>query len=254
MGWSEWVVPGSCFAVEFTIVLFFLRRRMWRSFPIYLTCIVFILLRDLLLTTARPLSPNYSLIFWLSTPVEIVLTILAALESFWRVFRVFSLLRWFRFVLPGALVVALGYSAWQGYHFPPIEASPVIAALVNMTVTMNYEILAVVLLFFVLVAYLGVSWRVHEFRFILGFGVAALASSFGGTIRALFGGDLGFLSREAQPVGYLLALLIWLSAAVHPLPEEVVTSVPTAEQLRRNLEIAKNQLHNVRSFARKGRR
>jgi len=248
------LVSLATIALEIPVLACLIRRGVAGSFRTFAGYLSFVLLETVVGTAVLSSPRSYFYFYWATTPVEILLTILAVLESFWKVFRVFRLMRWFRFVLPLAIALALGYSAWQGFRFPPIDASPLTAALVNMTVTLNYVILTVVILFFALVAYLGVAWRIHEFRFILGFGVASLAASFGGTVRALFGGSFEGLSREAQPVGYILALLIWLSAAIRPLPEEAIAAMPSGEQLKWNLELLKNQLHNIRSFARKGRR
>ena len=250
MEWSQWLVPVSGIALEFSVVGFFFRWRTWRSFAVYSIYIVFVLLQALSLTAVTFLYPHtYPLVYWLTAPVEILLAILATLESFWRVLKSFQLLRWFRFVLPAAILIALGYAALQGYRFPPVEATPGQAAIINATVAAHYLILAVAVLFFALVALLHVPWRVHEHRFMLGFGIAALAVAFGGSVRAVFGSHFEFVSRQAQPIGYLIALLIWFSAVVHPVPKDGVISPP--------VEIVaglKSQWRNLRSFVRNSTR
>ena len=124
MKWWEWFVLGSDIALEALVVAFVLRRRTWRSFPVYSIYIVFVLLRDFLLTATLSNPQTYFLVYWLSASLHISLTILAMLESFWSILRNFQLLRWFRFVLPGAILAALTYAAWQGYSVPPVEATP----------------------------------------------------------------------------------------------------------------------------------
>ncbi len=247
MAWWEWFVLGSGFALEFSIIVFVLRWRIWRSFPAYSIYIVFVHLRDLLLTATLSHPQTYFLIFWFCMPVDILLTILATLESFWRVLRSFQLLRWFRFVLPTVILAALAYSAWTGYRFPPVEASSAGAAIIHATMTSHYVILSIVILYFLLVAFFQVSWRIHEHRLILGFGAASLAFAFGGAVRAVFGSHAAIISRQAPPIGYLIALLIWLSAVIYPVPEKISLPAPSAEML----EHLKFQLRNFRSFVRK---
>jgi len=246
MQWLVWFIVWSCVVLEVAIVAFLLRWRVWNSFPAYFGYVVFVLLKAVVLFATLPHPQTYFLAYWLTAPVEILLTILATLESFWRQLRSFRLLRWFRYALPAAISTALAYAAWQGYRFPPVQATPAQAAIINATVAAHYVILAVALLFFVLVAFLHVSWRIHEHRFVLGFAVASLAASFGGSIRAVFGSHFEFVSREAQPLGYLVALFIWLSGAVHPVPAQQGSAQLSVE----NVDDLKFHLRNVRSFVR----
>jgi hypothetical protein len=250
MNWPDLIVPEIGVALEVVLITFLVRWGTWHRFPIYMAYAVSAVIQSIFLAGTFSHPQTYFYVFWISTPVEILLTILAVLESFWRVFRSFRLSRSFRFVLPLAIATALGYSAWQGYGFPPVEASPAGAAIINAALTSHYVILAVALLFFLLLVLLPVSWPLHESRFILGFAVASLAVILGGTIRAIFGSRFGFFSREAQPIGYLVALLIWLSAVVHPVPEPPMSAAPSEGQL----EQLKIQLRYLSSFVRKGRR
>ena len=247
MGFFQWIILVSDVALEVAVVAFLFRCRIAWNFPVFYAYIVFVLLRDLVLTEALSHPHIYFFAYWMSSPVHIFLTILATLENFWRVFRSFQLLRWFRFVLPTAILVALAYAAWQGYRFPPVEATPAGAAIINVTVAAHYMILAVSVLFFLLVVLLNTPWRIHEHRFMLGFGVASLAVAFGGSVRSVFGSHFDWISQQAQPIGYLVALLIWFSAAVHPVPENHRLATPPVE----NLGGLKFQLRNVRSFVRK---
>lgn len=250
MEWSAALVQRSGFLLEFFVIAFLLRWRTWRTFPVYSIYIVFIVIRAVVLLGARSQQEAYYLVYWLSAPVEILLTILAVLESFWRVLCSFRLLRWFRLVLPAATVGALAYSAWKGYQFPPVEATPAGAAIIRASVTSHYVILSIAIIFFLVVALLHVPWRIHEHRFLLGFGVASLAFAFGGSVRAVFGSHFEFVSRQAPPIGYLVALLIWLSAVVHPVAKDGAISEPPVEIVAG----LKLQLRNLRSFVRNSTR
>jgi len=132
--------------------------------------------------------------------------------------------------------------------------TPAAAAVVSATVMSDYAILSVSVLYFLLTRMLHVAGRVYEDRFILGFGVASLAAAFGGSLRGTFGEGFALVSREAQPIGYLIALLLWLSAVVHPVIYPTSDKSAGASFPQGSLADLKFQLRNLRSFVRKGAR
>ena len=69
-------------------------------------------------------------------------------------------------------------------------------------------------------------------------------------MRGMFGGSFALVSREAQSLGYLIALLLWLPAAVYPIPDQPAGARPPKDFL----SVLKLQLRNLRSFVRKGAR
>jgi len=253
MHWIELAVQAICIALEVGVIVCLSRWGGWREVPVFLAYLVFILLRTIVGSIALSHEAFYFEFYWISAPLEIGLTVLAVLESFWRVFASFRLLRWFRLVLPGSVAAALGYSAWRGYHydrFPLVEMTPAAAALVSATVMLQYAILGVALMYFLLGALLHVGGRTHENRFILGFGVASLAAAFGGSMRGMFGESFALVSRESQSLGYLIALMLWLSGAIYPIPGKTTSGTPP----RDFIDDVKFQLRNLRSFVRKGAR
>ena len=129
--------------------------------------------------------------------------------------KIFYLLRWFRIFFPGAIVVALAYSAHQGYASPPVHVSAAGAAIISAALTAQYVILAISILFFVLAKFLRVPWKIHEYRLVLGFGISSLAVAFAGTVRSAFGTRFEFLSEMLPAVAYIVSLVVWLSAALH---------------------------------------
>jgi hypothetical protein len=253
MHWIELTVQAICIGLEAGLIVCLSRWGGWREVPVFLAYLVFILLRTIIGSIALSHEAFYYEFYWISAPLEIGLTVLAVLESFWRVFASFRLLRWFRLVLPASVVAALAYAAWRGYHydrFPLVEMTPAAAALVSATVMLQYAVLGVALLYFLLRALLRVGGRTHENRFILGFGVASLAAAFGGSMRGMFGESFGLVSRESQSVGYLIALLLWLSGAIYPFSDRPASATPPQDFMGD----LKFQLRNLRSFVRKGAR
>src|SRR5438445_248757 len=70
-------------------------------------------------------------------------------------------------------------------------------------------------------------------------------------LRSVFGTRFEFLSRMLPGVAYILALVVWLSAATHSLPERVQLS---GERVSPEAVISgvRRQLLLIRSFLRKG--
>jgi len=72
---------------------------------------------------------------------------------------------------------------------------------------LQYAILGVALMYFLLGALLHVGGRTHENRFILGFGVASLAAAFGGRCGNVWREFC--LGKQGVPIaGYLIALML----------------------------------------------
>ncbi len=111
-------------------------------------------------------------------------------------------------------------------------------------------ILATSILFFVLAKFLHVPWRIHEYRFILGFGISSLAVAFGGAVRSAFGTRFEFVSEMLPAVAYMVALAVWLSAVLqaepsNDQPSKRLSPEDAVSDLRR-------QLLAIRSLLKKG--
>jgi len=191
----------------------------------------------------------YFYFFWITTPVKVIFAILAAYESFLRVFRVFYLVRWFRVLFPGGIAMALLYSAVRGY-LSPVHASAVGAAIISAMLTGQYAILAISLVFFALARLLRVPWRIHEYRFVLGFGISAVTTALAASVRSVFVTRFAFVSGMLPALTYILVLLIWLSAVAHPLP--AISKIEAAsERPEVVVKRLRRELAAVRSLMRK---
>ncbi len=192
----------------------------------------------------------YFLIFWITAPVEVILAILAAHESFRRVFRAFYLVRWFRFCFPGAIALALFYSMLTGYFSPPAHARGIYAAIISGMLMAQYVILTISIAFFVLAKLLQVPWRIHEYRIVAGFGLSSGVTALAAAVRSVFVTRFPFVSNMLPAVSYLLALGIWASAAAYPLPAKAVSGddKPTQEELEQLVSRLKGDLAIVRAM------
>ncbi len=226
MNWLGSALQVTGVALEIWTLALLWRRNLLRAFPLFFSYILYVLIRTGVGSITLSAPNIYFYVYWTTAPGEVILMILAAYESFLKVFRVFYLLPWFRVLFPAGMAAALLYSALRGYLSPPVHASAVATAIISAMLTGQYVILTISLVFFALAKLLHVPWRVHEYRFVLGFGLSAVATALAASVRSDFVTRFAFLSRMLPAVTYILVLLIWLSAVVHPLPEKSKIEAP----------------------------
>jgi len=172
------------------------------------------------ITLSRP--HVYFYVYWATEPLAVILSILAVYECFRRVFRIFFLLRWFRFVFPASIAIALLGSALVSYISPPRHASVAGAMIISAMTAAQYVILAVSTVFFALVLLLAVRCGTHVYRVVMGFGFSSLATAAAAVVRSVFVAQFAFFSSMFPGIVYVFVLAIWLTAMLHPLPPEPV--------------------------------
>jgi hypothetical protein len=238
-------------ALEICILVLLWRRNLFRTFPLFFSYVLYVLIRTIVCLVTLSTPYVYFYVYWITAPGEVILMILATYESLLRVFRVFYLLPWFRVVFPAGIAMALLYSGVRGYLSPPVHASAVSAAIISAMLTGQYVILTIALGFFALARLLRVPWRIHEYRFVLGFGISAVATALAASVRSDFGTRFAFLSGMLPAVTYILVLAIWLSAVVHPLParSKIEAAGEQPEEVVRRL---RQELAAIRSLLRRG--
>ena len=250
MYWFGLSLQWICIILEVWILVQMRRQGPYSRFPLFTAYIVYVALQMVLRSAFLAHSHIYFYVYWFTAPIEVILSILAAHEAFLKVFRSFYLLWWFRIFFPGAIVVAVAYSAWRGYASPPVNVGPTGAAIIAAAMTAQYVILAISILFFLLVKFLHVPWRIHEYRFVLGFGISSLAVAFAAAVRSAFGTRFEFVSQMLPAMAYMVSLAVWLSAVLHAershdQPSEPLSPEDAVSDLRR-------QLLAIRSFLKKG--
>jgi len=249
MYWFGLTVQWICIIFQVWILVQMRRQGLGGRFPLFAAYITYVTLQMVLRSAFLANRHLYFYVYWFTAPIEVILSVLAAHESFLKVFRSFYLLGWFRIFFPGAIVLAVAYSARKGYFSPPVDVSPAGAAIISSALTAEYIILAISILFFVLAKFLHVPWRIHEYRFVLGFGISSLAVAFAAAVRSAFGTRFEFVSETLPAVAYMVALAVWLSAVLHAeqanlRPGESLSPEDAVSNLRRQLLV-------IRSFLKK---
>lgn len=231
------------------ILILVYRGHLQRMFPLFTTYVAYMTLTTMLRSLFLSEPRIYFYVYWYAEPGAFLLKILAVHESFMHVFKSFYLMRWFRIVFPGTILLALLVSGWRAYTHPA-QASAAGSAIIAGAMAAQYIVLAISIVFIVLVAVLRVPWRIHEYRIILGFGISALAIFAEGALRSEFVTRFTFLSRMLAAMAYILALAVWVAAVRYPLS----TSAPTADE-RLSLETLIHELRKdvgmIRTLLRK---
>ena len=198
--------------LEVGILVLMAKRHLYRQFPVFASYIAYVILQVVLRSALLPYEHLYFLAYWITAPVEVILSILAVHESFRRVFGAFYLVRWFRFCFPGAIALAMLYSLLTGYFSPPAHAHGIYSAIISGMLMAQYVILTISIAFFGLAKLLQVPWRIHEYRIVAGFGLSSGVTALAAGVRSVFVTRFPFVSNMLPAVSYLLALGIWLSA------------------------------------------
>lgn len=232
------------------ILLLLARRHLCRLFPVFASYISYVILQDALRFAFFSNTRLYFVAYWITAPIEVILSILAVHESFRRVFGAFYLVRWFRLCFPGAIALAMLYSLLTGYFSPPAHAHGIYSAIISGMLMAQYVILTISIAFFVLAKLLQVPWRIHEYRIVAGFGLSSGVTALAAGVRSVFVTRFAFVSDMLPAVSYLLALGIWLSAAAYRLPPKAASDGqrPTQEDLQELVSRLRGDLTIVRGL------
>jgi hypothetical protein len=134
----------------------------------------------------------------------------------------YTLWWWFRFLFPMTVGIAVIVQVRRAILNPPIQATPLIAAILSFSRAINWVEAALFGLFFVLALLLGVRWRSYPFGIVEGFGLSALGALIAYGLRSEFGTKYGTFAKYAPPVAYIVGVLVWLDTFLRQPDPEVV--------------------------------
>lgn len=198
-----------------------LRRKLFYEFPFFFTYICFAILAAIARLSVSGDYPMYFKVFWATAALYDILALFALHEAFREVFLPFyAVWWWFRLLFPGTVGFAALIQIRRAILNPPIQATPLIAAILSFGRVINWVEAALFGLFFVLVLLLGVRWRSYPFGIVEGFGLSALGSLIAYGLRSEFGTKYGSFAKYAPPVAYIVGVLVWLDTFLRqPDPE-----------------------------------
>jgi hypothetical protein len=215
------LLVGPVLAIVLAAIL--IRRKLRREFPFFFIYVVFAILADVSRLSVSGDYQMYFKVFWATAALYDVLAVLALYEVFHEVFLPFyTLWWWFRFLFPMTVGIAVIVQVRRAILNPPIQATPLIAAILSFSRAINWVEAALFGLFFVLALLLGVRWRSYPFGIVEGFGLSALGALIAYGLRSEFGTKYGTFAKYAPPVAYIVGVLVWLDTFLRQPDPEVV--------------------------------
>lgn len=165
---------------------------------------------------------TYFKVFWATEILNAVMVLLALYEVFHEVFLPFSeLWWWFRLVFPGTVGIVVIVFVRRAILHPPVQATPLISAILSFSRVTNWVEAVLFGLFFALAVLLGVKHRSYPFGIVEGFGISALGALVAYGLRSEFGTKFNMFAKYAPPVAYGIGLLVWLDTFRRPPDPEV---------------------------------
>lgn len=199
-----------------------IRRKLHNEFSFFFGYLAVSILISLARLAVITDYATYFKVFWASEILNAVMVLLALYEVFHEVFLSFSeLWWWFRLVFPGAVgIVAIIFVVRAILH-PPVQATPLISAILSFSRTINWVEAVLFGLFFALAVLLGVRQRSYPFGIVEGFGISALGALVAYGLRSEFGTKYNMFVKYAPPMAYLIGVLVWLDTFRRPPDPEV---------------------------------
>lgn len=229
-------------ALQAWIFVLFLRKALYRRFPVFFVYTVCQIATGLLRGISLG-SQNFFYIYWWSAAIIAVLSFLSLHESFRSIFHTFYRLPWFRLLWPGTIVLIWVYAAWRAAVHPQVHFTRAGAMLVSVAIVVSYTIVGLALLFFLMVKIVQVRWHLYEFHIVYGLGLTALGMMIAALLRSEFGTKFAWVTEWGPPLAYLIGVLVWLSAFLRNEPRVRVDQPPEEllEQMRNNLDFIRKR-------------
>jgi hypothetical protein len=164
----------------------------------------------------------YFLDHWATEVVEVLVLTTAVAMVVRRTLKAYDQFRPARKLFWITVSIPVIYSVVRAGLEPPATASPVIAMIIGVEITVQYLVIAITLLYFLLVFMLDLSAKSYESGLILGFGANAGISACGYLIRSILGAKVAALSGWLPGFAYIVAEGVWVGTFVmRPQPTEM---------------------------------
>jgi hypothetical protein len=214
-------IAAAVLAILLAVAL--LRRKLHKEFPFFFIYVAFAIIASVARLSVSGDYQTYFKVYWATAALYNILAVCALHEAFREVFRAFYMLWWWFWLLfPAAVGIAAFIQIRRAVLNPPIEATPLIAAILSFGRVINWVEAVLFGLFFVLVLLLGIRWKSYPFGIVDGFGLSALGAFLAYGLRSEFGTKYATFAKYALPVSYLVGVLAWLLTFLgRPDPEVV---------------------------------
>jgi hypothetical protein len=195
--------------LQIFILRLLIKRQLQRRFFWFLAYIIYALIEEALRLIVSGNPPLYRRVYWWTEGGDVILAVMAVRESFLNVFRVFTRLRWFIWLVWSSVGVALLYAAFRAWFFPPLRATRQGAIIIGLETAVDYSLTTVGILYFAMLLF----WRIREHQWetgvISGFTINASFAVIGLVTLSVFGKKSRILNEWIPAVAYIMAVIEW---------------------------------------------
>lgn len=231
---AELALAIAGIALQACLLLLLLRGARYKPFAAFAVYTAFSVASATAALVVRNHPSIYLRVYWVSEPIYTLLTFLALHEIFQSVFRNFYRIAWFRFLFPGIGVFMAVVAILRILANPRPAGGRLFAIIISLEIVTGFLQMGIFFLFMLLVRFFRVRYRQHAFGIALGFGIIASGTLSVYLLRSEFGTRFDPVVRNAPPITYTVAVLVWLATFLvkEQAPAQTgVTSGLTPEQM-----------------------
>ncbi|HJX83131.1 MAG TPA: hypothetical protein VJ723_02160 [Candidatus Angelobacter sp.] len=230
---TDAIIGLIALALVSLLAVLLIRRRIYREFPFFFGYVLFsILIMILKFCLFGGDYLTFFKVYWGAEAFYAVGTLLVLNEAFRSVFFGFYELWWFRFLFPGVVVMIAAIAVTEALRHPPTQAPQIIGVILSVESAVNYIVVGLFGLFFLLVLLFGLRWRSYPFGIVLGFAASAFGSWFAYGLRSESGTKFNFLFKLVVPMAYLCGAALWLVTFIRPPDTEPAwLAIKTPEEM-----------------------
>jgi hypothetical protein len=219
-------------ALQALLVFVLLTKKIWRSFPIFLSYSVFNFVIAGLLFAVHRVTAVYFWTYWVTEGVGLLLGFGVVYEVFGTLFLPHPALKRlartvFRWSLAGLIIL----SCIVVYTHPPTHQNGLTRAVLVFEEATRIVEVGLLMFLFLFSSAFGLHWRQHVFGISLGLGIFVAIELIAVTMRLQFGVATNPTFNLLRMVSFNASLLIWLGYIA--VPERVTSraDVPQPAQL-----------------------
>lgn len=202
--------------LQIFILRLLVKRQLQQRFFWFFAYIVYALIEEGLRFSVSGNPALYGRVYWWTEGGDVILAVISVRESFLNVFREFTRLRWFTWLVWSSVGIALLYAAFRAWFFPPLRATRQGAIIIGLETAVDYSLAAVGILYFAMLLF----WRIREHQWetgvISGFTINATFAVIGLLTLSIFGKKFRVLNEWIPAVAYIMAEIEWARILYKP--------------------------------------
>lgn len=188
-------------------------KRLHRRFPLFAAYTIYSIVATVLRNILLVVNPRlFVIVFWGTEALYIILGLAATYEAFRMAFRPLYRIWWFRALVYLVILVPLAISVGVILKTPSTDVDRTGASILLVQIGTRYVQGGLFALAVVMIRFFHLPASRYAAGIIDGFGINAIGILAASLLRSNFGTNYNTFFRFAPVVGYIIALLIWLTS------------------------------------------